>query len=250
MEPQTFKDHFSGHAAAYADARPRYPAALFDWLATLTPQHELAWDCGTGNGQAAVALAAHFTRVIATDASAQQIGSAFAHERIEYRVAPAEQSGFARHSVDLITVAQAAHWFDLPVFYAEARRVAKPGAAIVLWCYGNCHITPDVDAVIKSFYEGESAPYWPPERRLIDAAYRTLPFPFVEFQPPVFEMAQHWNLTQLLAYLRTWSAVQRFIKQTDSDPLVKLEVQLSEVWGPVSQSRQVVFPLHFRAGRL
>ncbi|HET7396672.1 MAG TPA: class I SAM-dependent methyltransferase [Gammaproteobacteria bacterium] len=250
MAPGDFKDHFSGHATAYADARPHYPDSLFAWLATLTPQHELAWDCGTGNGQAAVALAKHYARVIATDASVQQIESAFPCPNVEYRAVPAERSGLAAHGVDLVTVAQAAHWFGLPAFYAEVRRVAKPGGAIVLWCYGLCSIAPEVDAVIEEFYEGESKPYWPPERRLIDAGYRTLEFPFTEITAPTIHMQQHWSMAQLLAYLRTWSAVQRYIKQTGRDPIPELEIAMAAAWGAAGSVKQIDWPLHFRVGRI
>lgn len=247
---QAFKDHFSGHAAAYADARPQYPAGLFDWLATLTPAHERAWDCGTGNGQAAVALTRHYAAVVATDASAQQIDRAFSHPQVEYRTAPAERSGLDQRSVDVVTVAQAAHWFDLPAFYSEAQRVVKPGGAIVLWCYGFCRVTPEVDVVLNAFYTGETDAYWPPERRLVDASYRTLPFPFPELAVPTMHMKQNWNLSQLLAYLRTWSGVQRFIKQTGRDPIPALEAELSNAWGPPDAIRAVVWPLHFRAGHV
>jgi ubiquinone/menaquinone biosynthesis C-methylase UbiE len=247
---QAFKDHFSGHAAAYADSRPQYPAELFDWLATLTPSHDCAWDCGTGNGQAAVALTQHYLNVIATDASAQQIERAFPHPRVEYRTAPAERSGLDQHSIDLVTVAQAAHWFDLPAFYSEAQRVVKPGGAIVLWCYGFCRVTPEVDEILNAFYTGETDAYWPPERRLVDALYRTLPFSFTEIAAPVLHMKQNWNLSQLLAYLRTWSGVQRFIKQTGRDPIPSLEAELKRVWGSPDEFRTVSWPLHFRAGHI
>lgn len=250
MKTDAFKDHFSGHASAYADARPHYPPELFTWLAMLSPQHELAWDCGTGNGQAAVALTAHYRRVIATDASAQQIKLAFQHPQVEYRTAPAEHSGLAAHSVDLVTVAQAAHWFDLPAFYAEVRRVVKPGGAVVLWCYGLCRIAPEVDAVVNRFYAGETDAYWPPERRLVDASYRTLPFAFPEIGAPSMHMRQIWNLAQFLAYLSTWSGVQRFIKQTGRDPIPALASELSGVWDVPEEVRDVVWPLYFRVGQV
>lgn len=248
--PLPFKDYFSGHAAAYADARPRYPAELFKWLATLTAQHDLAWDCGTGNGQAASVLAEHFKKVVATDPSEEQIENAFPHARIQYRVAAAETPDLQPQSVDLVTVAQALHWFDRPKFYAQARRVLKPGGAIAVWCYGVCSITPAVDDAVRDFYAATLGPYWPPERRLIDAGYRTLEFPFREITPPVFSMQQQWNLVQFLAYLDTWSAVQRYIRQNGHDPVVKLGDTLRDIWGAPDSRRTVNWPLHVRAGRI
>lgn len=250
MNPDVFKDHFSEHATAYANARPHYPDTLFAWLATLTAQHDLAWDCGTGNGQAAVALAKHYSRIHATDASDTQIQHAFPHARVVYRVAPAEASGLEAGSVDLVTVAQAAHWFDLPAFYREVQRVAKAGAVIAMWCYGLCKITPEVDAVVAEFYEGESKPYWPPERRLIDRHYRDLPFAFDEFEPAPIAMIQQWTLHQFVGYLNTWSAVQRYIKQTGRDPMPMLAAALQQAWGAPDTAREIDWPLHFRIGRV
>ncbi|MGH8401924.1 MAG: class I SAM-dependent methyltransferase [Gammaproteobacteria bacterium] len=248
MIASEFKDHFSGHAAAYADARPRYPVELFQWLASLTAQHALAWDCGTGNGQAALGLAEHFNKVIATDPSQEQITQAFPHARVEYRVAAAPQLN--PRCVDLVTVAQALHWFDRPKFYAQLERVLKPDGAIVAWCYGECSITPAIDAAVRDFYHGTVGPYWPPERRLIDDAYRTLEFPFREITPPVFNMRQPWDLAQFLAYLDTWSAVQRYIRQNGHDPVMKLGDTLRRVWGASDSQRTVNWPLHVRAGRI
>ena len=245
-----FKDHFSSHAAAYANARPRYPHALFTWLATLTANHDTAWDCGTGNGQAALGLAAHYAQIIATDPSKQQIGSAFPHAHVHYRVVPAESPGLEPHSVDLVTVAQAVHWFDRPKFYAQVRKTLKPDGAIAVWCYGLCSITPDIDTVVQDFYAGETGPYWPPERTLIDEAYRTIEFPFDEIAAPTFSMTQDWDLSQFSAYLDTWSAVQHFIKQNGRDPVRDFEKILRKVWGSSTQQRQVVWPLHIRAGKL
>lgn len=250
MKSDTFKDHFSGHANAYANARPHYPEALFEWLATLTVQHDLVWDCGTGNGQAAVALTKHYSRVHATDASDTQIRNAFPHPQVEFHVVPAERSGLEPDSADLVTVAQAAHWFDLPAFYAEVRRVAKPGAVIAIWCYGLCRIIPEVDAVVSDFYEGESKSYWPPERRLIDGCYRDLPFAFDEFEPASISMTQNWTLQQFMGYLNTWSAVQRYIRQTGRDPMPALATALEQAWGAPGTAREVVWPLHFRVGRV
>lgn len=244
-----FKDHFSSHAAAYADARPRYPDALFDWLATLTAEHETAWDCGTGNGQAAFGLATHYRQVIATDASREQIENAFPHERISYRVVPGESPSLQPQSVDLVTAAQAVHWFDRPKFYAQVKRVLKPDGAVAIWCYGLCSITTEIDAPLRDFYNGTVGPYWPPERRLIDEAYRTIEFPFAEIAAPDFSMEQYWDLTQFLAYLGTWSAVQRYIKQNGRDPMPEFGESLCAFWRPSDRKQRIIWPLHVRVGK-
>ncbi len=250
MTGSGFKDHFSGHAAAYADARPRYPDELFAWLASLTGCHDTAWDCGTGNGQAALGLAAYYAKIIATDPSREQIENAFSHERIRYRVMSAESPGIEPHSVDLVTVAQALHWFDRPAFYAQVRQVLKPRGAIAEWCYGLCTITPEIDASVRDFYAGETGPYWPPERALIDGAYRSIEFPFEEILPPAFHLEQRWTLTRFLAYLRTWSAVQKFISRNGRDPVNGLVLELETRWGDPDAVKMVRWPLHIRAGMI
>ena len=183
-----FKDHFSDQAADYTKYRPNYPNELFAYLASLVLARECAWDCGTGSGQAAVALTEFFDRVIATDASEKQILSATKSARVEYRIAPAENSGLSSHSLDLIAVAQALHWFDLDAFYMEAKRVLKPEGALAVWGYGLLEIAPEIDAVINRFYREIVGPYWPPERKIIESRYQTIPFPFAELQPPQFAM--------------------------------------------------------------
>ena len=160
---QTFQDHFSGFANRYADFRPHYPAALFDYFATLVPRNSLVWDCACGNGQATLDLAQRFDRVVATDASREQIASATPHPKVEFRVAPAEQSGLPDGSIGLITVAQALHWFDLERFYAEAKRVLSPGGALAVWAYGINVVEGDgVNQLVQDFYANIVGPYWPP----------------------------------------------------------------------------------------
>ncbi|HEY6066574.1 MAG TPA: class I SAM-dependent methyltransferase, partial [Thermoanaerobaculia bacterium] len=177
----SFPDHFSGVAGAYAEHRPRYPDRLFEWVAGLAPRRELAWDCATGNGQAALGLADHFERVIATDASPAQIAAAVPHPRVEYRVAPAESSGLAAESADVVTVGQALHWFDRPAFYAEVRRVLRPGGVLAAWTYGHCLLgDPSADAAMRRFYSETVGPCWPPERALVDEGYRSIELPFEE----------------------------------------------------------------------
>lgn len=243
-----FKDHFSVHAADYAAARPDYPAALFQWLADRVDGHELAWDCATGNGQAAHALARHFAHVVATDASAEQIANAVPLPGVEYRVATAETPGLDRASVDLVTVAQALHWFDRPRFYDAARHVLRPGGLLAVWGYGLFTVTPPLDECIRDFYTRVVGPYWPLERRLIDERYETLDFPFREVTPPALEMERSWTLDRVLAYLRTWSAVQRYRTREGRDPLALVADDIARLWGQQAQ-RVVRWPLYLRVGR-
>ena len=184
----SFKDHFSTQAATYAKARPTYPPALFAELARLAPGRTLAWDAGTGNGQAAVALAAQFERVVATEPSAAQLAQAVPHERVTYTQSAELAPGIADGTADIVTAAQAAHWFDLKIFYPEVRRVLRPGGLLAVWNYGMWTITPAVDALVERFYNGTVGPYWPPERRFVQEAYATIPFPFRGFPAPVFEI--------------------------------------------------------------
>jgi SAM-dependent methyltransferase len=244
----TFKDHFSKQAADYAKFRPRYPQKLFAYLGTIAPSRQLAWDCGTGNGQAAVELASVFDRVIATDASEKQIANAQSHEPVEYRVAPAENSGIGSETIDLIMVAQALHWFDLDRFYAEARRVLKPDGVLAASAYNLLQIDKGIDEVVNRYYHEVVGPFWPPERELVEQ-FGNLSFPFHEIDAPKFEMTAHWNLDHLLGYLRTWSSTQRFIAATGDDPLEQITDDLRSRWGKPHQTRSVTWPLIMRIGR-
>jgi SAM-dependent methyltransferase len=245
-----FKDHFSKVAQEYAQSRPDYPGALFDYLAGLCAARRLAWDCACGSGQATLALAERFEQVVGTDASAQQLAAAPAHARVQYRVAAAEDSGLASGSADLITVAQALHWFDLPRFYAEAQRVLKPDACLAVWTYGNMRMADaDIDAVVGQFARDVVGPYWPPERRLVDSGYRALPFPFAELEPPAFVMEQRWTLARLLGYFGSWSATVRYVAATGHDPIAELGARLAAAWGDTQAPRLIIWPLSLRVGR-
>lgn len=245
-----FQDHFSAIATAYARARPAYPPALYAALAALAPGRALAWDCGTGNGQAAHGLAALFDAVLATDPSTEQLSAAPPHPRITFRVGPERASGLSPRSVDLVTAAQAAHWFDLDAFYAEARRVLRPGAVIAVWCYNLCRIAPPIDERVATFYAATVGPFWPPGREHVDAAYRSLPFPFPELSLPPFDMEQGWTLAELGAYIRTWSAVTRFVAARGYDPVTPLLEEIGPLWGPATEPRRVSWPLAVRVGRV
>src|ERR1700730_13525034 len=183
-----FKDHFSAHASDYAKFRPHYPRELFAYLAGIASERECVWDCATGNGQAAVTLGEFFQHVIATDASEKQVANGQPHERVTYRVASAEQSGLSKESVDLVTVAQALHWFDREAFFAEAERVLKPNGVLAVWCYNLFKVAPETDRLVETFYRETVGPYWDFERRLVETGYRTIAFPFDELQLPEFRM--------------------------------------------------------------
>lgn len=246
----SFKDHFSAKSGDYAAYRPTYPRALADYLASVCAQTEVALDVGCGTGQLSVLLAEHFSHVIATDASAQQIDKAETHERVEYRVAPAEKTGIADNSVDLIAAAQAAHWFDLDAFYADVRRVGKPGAVVALITYGVLQADPDIHPLIQRFYKDVVGPYWPPERRHVEEGYRSLPFPFEEWDAPPLAIEVHWRASDLIGYVDTWSAVRGLEKAEGHQPFEQFQHELLALWGDAHRPRTIRFPLSLRIGRL
>jgi SAM-dependent methyltransferase len=223
---------------------------MFKYLASLTPSTDLAWDCGTGNGQAALALAEHFQYVIATDASAAQIESAFSHERVGYRVEASEKTSIQSDSVDLITVGTAVHWFDFDPFYAEVRRVGKPAAILAIWTYHLARIEPEIDRWLEDFYRETLAGYWPERIHYLDQLYKTLPFPFEEIRPPEFEMETIWDLDNLVGFLASWSAVKKLVETQGEAAFTEQVRQLERIWGNKSTNHKVRWPLHFRIGRI
>lgn len=248
--PASFVDRFGAVAADYADFRPSYPPALFDWLASIAPAHSLAWDCATGSGQAAVALAAHFDRVIATDASAGQIACATPHPRVAYRVASADASGLHGASLDLITVAQALHWFDIDGFFAECDRVLAAGGVLAVWSYGPPEVDDDaVDAIVQHYFRDVVGPYWPPVRALVESGYAAIALPFPELAVPSFEMTALWSMDQLVGYLGTWSATSAYRQARGQDPRDRIAGPLAQAWADRGAARKVRWPLTVRVGR-
>jgi len=244
----TFKDHFSSLAAQYAEFRPRYPGALFDFLAKTSPARTRAWDCACGNGQATLDLAERFESVIATDASAQQIAAAKPHPRVTYAVARAEQSGIASDSIDLVTVAQALHWFDRGTFYDEVKRVLHAGGVLAVWTYGMPRLNDsNLDRILQTYYAETVGPYWPPERRYVEDGYRSIVFPFTEITAPSLSMREQWTLPQFLGYLRSWSSTGRYVDAHGEDPVIAVGEQFGRLWG--ERARAVSWPLSLRLGR-
>lgn len=240
------KDNFSHLASEYAQYRPVYPANLFAFILSHVKEKNLAWDCGTGNGQSARVLSNYFDKVFATDISQAQINNALQENNIEYTVARAEDTSLADNSVDLITVAQALHWFNFENFYAEVNRVAKPGAVIAVWMYNLLHISAQTDPIINEFYK-TLADYWDPERKYVDERYENIPFPSAKIPAPDFKVEAHWSLRELSGYLNTWSAVQHFIKANTYDPVPAVINKIKSVWGNV-QKRELFFPVYLKLG--
>jgi ubiquinone/menaquinone biosynthesis C-methylase UbiE len=244
-----FKDHFSRLAAQYAEFRPRYPGALFDFLAKASPSTKRAWDCACGSGQATIDLADRFDSVIGTDASAQQIAAASPHPHVTYAVARAEDSGLENGSVDCVTVAQSLHWFDRPLFYAEAERVLRPAGVLAVWTYAVPRLNDgNLDKLLQTYYWETVGEFWPPERRHVEDGYRSMEFPFPEMKSPSLSMRESWTLARFLGYLRSWSATARYADAHGEDPVAELEARITPAWGEPERQRTVSWPLSLRVG--
>jgi hypothetical protein len=242
------KDRFSSQSDLYAAYRPGYPPALFNFILKQVTEKGTAWDCATGNGQAAKELAPYFKQVFATDHSQQQLDNANALPNIVYSLQPAHQTNFSENSFDLITVAQALHWFCNSHFYNEAKRVAKPDAIIAAWSYSLVRVSTTIDLLLDNYHYHTMAPYWDAERKYVDEEYRTIPFPFREIEAPSFAMEYEWTLDTLKGYLDTWSALQKFIKANDFSPVDSLIRDIRPHW--TNEKMKVVFPLHMRIGTI
>lgn len=243
------RNWFDQGGRAYARFRPEYPRELAAWLASLAPDHDTAVDVGCGNGQLTQLLAPWFNKVVGLDPSADQIANAIPNERIAYRCAPAEQLPLLDASASLITAAQAAHWFDLPAFYREVRRIARPGAAVALVSYGVMKLEAELDERFQKFYWDEIGPYWPPERKLVDSGYATIAFPFEELAPPALEIRLDWHLSEFLGYLTTWSAVRSAMEAGREDLLIAFANDIGAAWGDPNRRRPVRWPINMRIGR-
>jgi SAM-dependent methyltransferase len=246
----SFHDYFSDHTRLYASARPTYPEELFRFVASIAPAHERVWDCATGNGQAAIGLAHYFAEVEATDASDDQIASAKPAPNIIYSVRSAEESGFPPHHFDAVCVASAIHWFDYDRFYPEVMRVLRRRGVIAAWGYDHLRVAPDFDEEFARRVERVIAPHWPPRKKLLHDGYRDVPFPFVRIEPPPIEMHADWSFDQLMAFVRSWSGVQRCIAAQGDEFFTSAADALARVWGEKNAVRRCCMDLYILAGRV
>jgi ubiquinone/menaquinone biosynthesis C-methylase UbiE len=244
-----FKDHFSSHSRAYSEFRPSYPKSLFSYLASLCATHDQAWDCATGSGQAAVSLADFFTRVVATDASAEQIANTTQKKGVSYAVAQAENSGLDANTVDLITVAQALHWFDIDAFAVEAGRVMKKEAVLAVWTYGLLTVHEKFDELLKYFYADILGVFWPFERKMVEGGYADIILPFGEIPSPPMEMSGQWQFTEVIGYLNTWSAVRAYEREHGLNPLELVYDDMLNEWGNPNEVHTITWPLTLRVWR-
>jgi len=245
-----FEDHFSELASIYSKYRPNYPRKLFEYLAGICKQHQQAWDCGTGNGQAAVSLTEFFDSVFATDASKEQLEQASKHPKIIFKNEPAEKVSLDDNSTDLVTVAAAVHWFSFENFYSEVKRVLKPDGIIAVWGYHLFKITPAIDKLLKRYYSEILEGYWPEQFHYVDTRYTDLPFPFDELIHPEFEMITEWSLEQVAGFLNSWSGTKIYLQKKGSHPLNKIWDELYQVWGDEKLKRTIHWPLHMRVGKI
>jgi SAM-dependent methyltransferase len=245
-----FKDYFSNLAQDYRAYRPHYPQSLANYLAEICPSTHLAWEAGCGSGQLTTLLGEVFEHVVATDPSAEQLKHATVHPRVKYFCRLAQESNLPDKSVDLAVAAQAAHWFDLPLYYQEVNRVLRSGGIIALISYGKMSVNEEIDKLINHFYATTLENYWPPERKLIEDGYQSLLFPFQEIKTPTFSMEFKWSFQQVVGYLHSWSATRALEKAEGKTPFTVFSDALLKIWGAMDKKYTITWPLALRVGRV
>lgn len=241
-----FKDHFSEQSDNYDKYRPQYPEQMFSYLSSISKSHQMAWDCATGTGQSAICLSKFYSKIIGTDASKSQIESATRNDKVEYIVAPAENTDLEKDSIDLITVAQALHWFDLDRFTEEVDRVLKNQGVLAVWTYNLLQIQEDIDEVINHLYGVVLKDYWPKERGLVEEGYDSIQFPYTPLHVPSFHMTAEWNMFQLLGYLNTWSAVKKYQLEIGINPIDSIYENILGLWGEPEKVVPITWPLSLK----
>ena len=244
------KDLFSTQSDLYARYRPTYPKELYEYILSFVKEKNTAWDCATGNGQAAVVLADHFKKVVATDISAAQIEKATLKENIEYLVCPAESTPFEENSFDLVTVAQAYHWIKWKEFKEEVTRVCKPGAIIAIWTYyRNTTGDKKIDDAVYSFYENVTKRYWDYARKYVEEKYATVEFDYDLLPVKDFETTLNWQREDMIGYISSWSAIQKYSKVNGRSPIPIIEEEIKKLW-PEGEGKKVSLPIYLKLGAI
>ncbi len=243
------KDNFSEKSAQYARYRPSYPKRFFEYLDSLVSTKQLAWDCGTGNGQVAIELAKSYDMVYATDISKSQIKNVFTSSNIEYSIQAVEQTNFKDSIFDIIVVSQAIHWFNFTKFYNKVNRTAKYKALLCVVGYGNISVSKKIDSIIEYIYKEKLESYWDPERRYVDEAYQSIPFPYKEVITPSFKIEKKWDFEHLIGYLNTWSATKHYNKKTKHNIVNDYKNKLKKEWGS-EKTKKITFPVLLRIGKV
>ena len=245
-----FKDFFSQQASEYAKYRPGYPEELFKYLGSITNEHKRAWDSAAGNGQAALGLAEYFDEVLASDASETQIQNAVQHPKIKYFIAPSENSGIEPHSVNIVTVATAIHWFNLNKFYDEVKRVLVPGGTLAVWNYGEANVNEKIDKIFHRFLYEVIGSYAAPEFWKGINQENEIDFPFERIKTPLFKMKHNWSFNDYKNFVMTWSPVRQYIKLNNTDPLELIIDELKNAWGNENEKKEISWKLMLKAAKI
>jgi ubiquinone/menaquinone biosynthesis C-methylase UbiE len=244
------KDLFSTLASIYSKYRPTYPKELYEYIISFVNERNIAWDCATGNGQAASVLADYFTEVFATDISESQLRNSIQKKNVTYEVSPAEKTAYHDNTFDLITVATAYHWLKWDQFYNEATRVGKKNCVVAIWTYYTLTTADEeLNTLYEHFYQNITRGYWEDERRYVDEKYETVRFDFAPLPTKQFFSTMQWTRDDFKGYLESWSAVQKYIKTHNTSPLVLIEKELDIIW-PSDQIKEIIFPISLRLGRI
>ena len=240
---------FADKSDLYAASRSQYPRELFSFITDLVVQHNAAWDCATGNGQAAVGVAETFDLVQATDIRQQQITHSLTRNNIHYSVCCAEKTAFVDNQFDLVTVAQALHWFDFDKFWPEVNRVLKPDGVFCTFAYIWCEVSPVIDIAVEGYIKRIDAPYWASNNKLVWDSYKGVEFPFAQIGTPKFTLQNLWGFQLFMNYIHTWSATRRCIEVKGIEFFERAKLQIVREWGDPKEKRLVTSPLTVMAGR-
>lgn len=238
---------FNQESDKYFLNRPRYPLELYRLTRDNCRKRDTAWDCACGNGQVSIDLIPYFSKIEATDINENQLKNSFNDSRISYSLQNSEVTNFPALYFDAVCVAQALHWLDTEKYFAEVKRVLKPGGLFACWGYSFFHVNEEIDTVIRSRLLERIDPYWSAQNRILHNRYRDIAFPFRKLNLPEIKMAVQWNLNQLLAYLETWSAVKLYREKEQKNIIEELRPLLLQKWDS-NENREISMDFFYYMG--